>query len=433
MKIFSSLFITIIFIGCANPVSPTGGEKDIQPPKIISIDSTTKKGTVSIYFDENIKFQNNIQLNPTKTNKKAKVGIENKAIHIQVEPYTTSIAFNDAINDLNENNQGKYPFVILKNDTLKFKVHYENNQSGKTKVNGYIKIDSLYYMADNSNKDLLLFEGLPSGKKEVVIYSDDNKNNQYDENESYSNVQVNNIDSVFTYLYPPKKETVFIQQKDTATYSYLVTNSVRLRQAIQKTFSIKSHLDTIQYLTKDSAKVQEICSAQIIKKLSLKPNQMKKATPYIYVDGKDSVYLTEYPLFYSGIKQHPPLEYFSIKGDSNYLIRKDTSVKTYRKLGKVEFQNDSNITYRLLVYKGKVELVNYLLPNGNTSFILPVGSYNYLLWNDSNSDGMCNPGEDILNYYFGMDVNAQLTNTMVVKKSRKQEKNSPNTKTILSE
>jgi hypothetical protein len=108
-------------------------------------------------------------------------------------------------------------------------------------------------------------------------------------------------------------------------------------------------------------------------------------------------------------------------------------VKSYRKLGKVEFQNDSNITYRLLVYKGKVELVNSLLPNGNTSFILPVGSYNYLLWNDSNSDGMCNPGEDILNYYFGIDVNAQLTNTMVVKKSRKQEKNSPNTKTILSE
>lgn len=433
MRIFSSILIAITIIGCANPVSPTGGEKDVTPPKIINIDSTTNKGTVSIYFDENIKFQNNIQLNPTKTNKKAKVEVENKVIHIQVEPYTSSIAFNDAVNDLNENNQGRYPFVILRSDSIKFKVRFENNQTSKTKVNGYIKIDSLYYMADNSNKELLLFEGLPNGTKEVIIYSDDNKNNQYDENESYSNFQVNSIDSVFTYLYPPKKETVFILQKDTAKFSYLVTNSFRLREAIQKSMNTMSHLDTIQYSTKDSAKINEICSAQIIKKLSIKPIYQKKATPYIYIDVKDSTYYTEYPLFYNGMKQHQPLNYFSIKGETDYQLKKDTAVKTYRKLGKVEFQNDSNITYRLLVYKGKIELVNYLLPNGTTSFILPVGSYNYLIWNDSNSDKMCNPGEDILNYYFGMDVNAQLTNTMVVKKSRKQEKNSPNTKTILSE
>jgi hypothetical protein len=76
MRIGLSILISIIMYGCANPVSPTGGEKDITPPKILNIDSTTKSGFVSVYFDENIKFQNNIQLNPSKSYKKAKVEVE---------------------------------------------------------------------------------------------------------------------------------------------------------------------------------------------------------------------------------------------------------------------------------------------------------------------------------------------------------------------
>ena len=433
MKVGLSILISVIICSCANPVSPTGGEKDIDPPKIINIDSTTKSGIVSVYFDENIKFQNNIQLNPSKTFKKAKVEIENKAIHIQIESFTNSIAFNDAINDLNENNPGKYPFILLNKDTTEFLVNYENNQSSKTKVNGYVKIDSLYYMADNSNKEQLRFEGLPSGEKEVYIYSDDNKNNQYDENESYSTFKVEEIDSIFTYLYPPKKETVFIQQKDTAKYSYLVTNSVRLRDSIEKLLDVRIHLDTLKYLTQDSLKVKEICSGQIIKKLNIKAAWQIKSIPYIYVEGKDSFYFSEYPMFYNGPVQHKPLDYYNYDSAMKYSIKKDTSVKSYRKLGKIEFQNDSNVTYRLIVYKGKTEIINYPLHSGNTSFVLPVGSFNYLLWNDKNGDKICAPGEDILNYYFGMDINAQLTNTIVVKKSKKQEKNSPNTKTILSE
>ncbi len=430
--IYTSIFISLLY-ACANPVSPTGGEKDILPPKIIQIDSTTKKGTISVYFDENIKFQNNIQLNPAKAYKKAKVEIENKSIHIQIEPFTSSISFNDAISDLNENNSGKYPFITLKGDTIKYLVNYQNNQSSKVKVNGVIKIDSLNYMADNSQKDKLRFEGLPEGRKNILIYSDDNKNNQYDDHESYAEFLMSEPDSTFSYLYPPKKETVYKQQKDTSLYSYLVTTSVRLRENLKSRIFVSSHLDTIKYLTKDSSIIKEITSKEIIKKLNIKPTTLNKSIPYLYIEGKDSTYFSEYPLFYTGNIKHKPLYGYNLIENENYLATKDTSVKSYKKLGKVEFQNDSNINYRLTIYKGKTEIIASILPVGNTPFILPVGSYTYLLWNDENGDEKCNPGEVIINYYFGMDINAQLTNTIIVKKSKKQEKNSPNTKTILSE
>lgn len=434
MKFSQSFFIVTIFLyGCANPVSPTGGEKDVQPPKIISIDSTTKSGIVSVYFDENIKFQNNIQLNPTKGYKKAKVEVLNKSVNIQIYSYTSSISFNDAVSDLNENNIGKYPFILLNQDSIRYHVRYQNNQSGKVKVNGLIRIDSLQYMADNSQKELLRFEGLPKGKKEIIIYSDDNKNNQYDESEFYSEYTLEKEDSSFTYLYPQKKETVFIQQKDTSLYSYLVTTSVRLRDSIAKRSQIESHLDTLKYFTKDSSIIKEVCAGQLIKKLNIKNTSNTLSTSYIYVDGKDSMFFTEYPLFYQGSRIHKPIDGFNQIQQDRFSYKKDSTVKAYRKIGKVEFQNDSNVNFSLVVYKGKSEISNSILKRGNTTIILPTGSYTYLIWKDENQDQICNPGEDILNYYFGMDVNAQLTNTIIVKKSQKQEKNSPNTKTILSE
>lgn len=433
MRFHQLIILSLLLYGCANPVSPTGGEKDVIAPIITKIDTITKRGIVSVYFDENIKFQNNIQLNPTKGYKKAKVQVENKSIHIELEKYTKSIAFNDAISDLNENNVAKYPFILLSKDSLKISVKYQNNQSSKTKVNGYITIDSLNYLADNSRKEELRFEGLPEGSHTITVYSDDNKNNIYDEFESYSKVESKNIDSIFTYLYPPKKEIVYQIQKDTEQLSYIVTNSFKIRQAIENISETTAHLDTLAYLTKDSLKVLQIIKDHILKKLIFKKISQTKSIPYIYVDGKDTLYKTEYTLFYNGPVKHSALEYYSKRNLNGTLKKRDTTEKSYRKLGKVIFQNDSNIYYRLIIYKGKVELVNSELIKGNTEFILPVGSYTYLIWRDENNNMESNPGEDIINYYFGFDVNAQLSNTIIVKKSKNQEKNSANSKTILSD
>jgi len=433
MKRYTLYILGLLLYGCANPVSPTGGEKDIKAPVILSVDSTSKKGVVSIYFDENIKFQNNIQLNPTKESKKAKVEVENKSIHILIENYTKSISLNDAVNDLNENNAGKYPFILLGSDTNRLTVQYQNSQSSKTKVNGYIEKDSLKYIADNSKKDELRFEGLPSGNHIIRVYSDENKNNLYEENESYSILYQKNTDSMFTYLYPPKKETIFILQKDTEQYSYLVTNSFKIRESILNISQSRSHLDTVIYLTKDSSRIKEIVNNQIIKKLSIKKLANKKSTSYIYIDGKDTIYKTEYPVFYNGAVKHEDLKYLSKTNQDKFLQLRDTSEKGYRKLGKLIFQNDSNISYRLIIYKGKVELNNTEIIKGNTEFILPVGAYNYLLWKDEDKNQVCNPQEEIINYYFGVDINAQLSNIIIVKKSKNQEKNSANSKTILSD
>ena len=85
MRFNQLIILSLLLYGCANPVSPTGGEKDVIAPIITKIDTITKRGMVSVYFDENIKFQNNIQLNPSNGYKKAKVQVENKSIHIELE------------------------------------------------------------------------------------------------------------------------------------------------------------------------------------------------------------------------------------------------------------------------------------------------------------------------------------------------------------
>ena len=35
MKLYFSIFIVLLFSGCANMVAPTGGEKDTTPPNCI--------------------------------------------------------------------------------------------------------------------------------------------------------------------------------------------------------------------------------------------------------------------------------------------------------------------------------------------------------------------------------------------------------------
>ena len=148
MKKLNIIYIVIssYLISCANPVGPTGGPKDINPPKITKIDidsNYTKK--VTFNFDENIKFKNTITLNPYITRKKPIVKNKNKSITIFLDSITTAINFNDAISDINENNVAILPFYLLNNDTLRTKTKIVWPKGDKKKIQLIGKIDSLYY------------------------------------------------------------------------------------------------------------------------------------------------------------------------------------------------------------------------------------------------------------------------------------------------
>ena len=64
-------FVIILFAHCANPVGPTGGDKDIVPPKIQKVKTLELKDekSITIIFDENINTKGSIALSPI-TNKK---------------------------------------------------------------------------------------------------------------------------------------------------------------------------------------------------------------------------------------------------------------------------------------------------------------------------------------------------------------------------
>jgi len=65
-KFFVFLSLVGLAIGCANPVTPTGGPKDVTPPRVIKSEPANyslnfKKSVISITFDEFVKLKNPIQ------------------------------------------------------------------------------------------------------------------------------------------------------------------------------------------------------------------------------------------------------------------------------------------------------------------------------------------------------------------------------------
>jgi hypothetical protein len=110
------LAIVIIIFSCANPVAPTGGPKDVTPPKVIHCDPLNQSlqftgNSIEITFDEFVNLDNAtekiILSPPLKT--KPNYGLRGKNLLIKIEDTlhgntTYTFFFGDAIKDVNENN-----------------------------------------------------------------------------------------------------------------------------------------------------------------------------------------------------------------------------------------------------------------------------------------------------------------------------------------
>lgn len=111
------LFITFIISQCANPTAPTGGPKDITPPKALKFEPENYQAHFSsqmatILFDEYFVLENvndNVIISPF-INPKPEFKIKGKSLIIDFkdcelqENTTYSIWFGEAIKDLNEKN-----------------------------------------------------------------------------------------------------------------------------------------------------------------------------------------------------------------------------------------------------------------------------------------------------------------------------------------
>ena len=82
-------FIFILF-SCANIVMPTGGEKDIEPPKIQNVIVKNTKNSTTIQFD----FDEYLQFNEWEKNFYISPPVNNKSV-ISIEISIISIEMND--------------------------------------------------------------------------------------------------------------------------------------------------------------------------------------------------------------------------------------------------------------------------------------------------------------------------------------------------
>ncbi len=117
---FIVLFLALITAGCANMVPPTGGKKDIKPPKLVKtapLDSQLhiKPKKIELWFDEYITVSDanaQVQMSPILLVQPITTGLYKKVTVKLVdtllqENTTYRISFGNSIKDLHENN----PFI----------------------------------------------------------------------------------------------------------------------------------------------------------------------------------------------------------------------------------------------------------------------------------------------------------------------------------
>ena len=111
---FLAIIIMALINGCANPVTPSGGDKDTTGPVIVSIESTvlkTGQKRVTIAFDENISTNGAILTSPRILNPNASLlhkteqRVKRNTLFLTLPSYTQTVYLSSTLVDLNEKNK----------------------------------------------------------------------------------------------------------------------------------------------------------------------------------------------------------------------------------------------------------------------------------------------------------------------------------------
>lgn len=206
------LFLAIItgfLVGCANVSAPTGGKKDVKPPKLVStspVDSLLNVRTTEIVlrFDEYVTLTDPnkeviispiLRVSPTVTgvNKHVTVKIPDSLLE---ENTTYRITFGSAIRDLHEGNVfPKYSYTFSTGgwfDSLQFMGRVVNASTGLPDSSALVMLYKIseddtvvirkkpQYAIRPDKQGLFHFKGLPGTKFQVYALTDGNSNMIYD-------------------------------------------------------------------------------------------------------------------------------------------------------------------------------------------------------------------------------------------------------------
>jgi len=205
-----------VFASCATIVSPSGGEKDVVPPLVLSVfpkneSINFKSSEIKITFDEYVKINDRSQINffpEIKPN--PSINIKGKSIFIKLDSElkkntTYIINFNNSIVDLNESNQLKgYQYVFSTGNEidscglsgfiydLKSNTKIKNAIVGLFKSNILEEYDSLitttspYYYTFSDDKGGYAFSNLKPGDYILYSFKDLNLSKRYEKPEPVS-------------------------------------------------------------------------------------------------------------------------------------------------------------------------------------------------------------------------------------------------------
>jgi hypothetical protein len=520
-KVTSVTLLVIKIISCANPVSPTGGIKDNNSPKIKSFKITEieNKKHLLIQFDENIVFQNNIELSPYKNKNKPEVKVYRNQIVILLDSNTNSINFNDAIKDLNEGNKAVLSNLIIGSDSSIKYYKIKSIPKNKDKILAYSQHKQYIYPYNTTVNGYAIGEGLPNTTNlKTTIFIDQNKNQKYDSTEwaftdtlttilkSFNrledtlskektitqNDRINqnlNIltDTIEAILYPPIQNEIKYFDDSNQKKTLIIVSNSKIKHIIRNQFkSVEQHADTLVFAELLSLKEIQFPGIKY-KKTRTTINESSKVIYYQYIYDKDTIYFQERNLSNFNIKKIkqdedksydpnnkaststdsiPLLDmsnpfsnphgstYTDIPGIQNEIeqVQKNLGIqftsfsqmqkqlrnelkttktnsdkllkpKELKKLGRIIIENDSNFNCGLSIYKEGEEIITFNCEKGKKTIVLPVGNYQYFTWKDTNQDSYCSQPEEILEYFFEMEVLEKIENTIIVKKTKIQEKN----------
>ncbi|GAA4233012.1 Ig-like domain-containing protein [Postechiella marina] len=168
--------IALVFINCANKGTPQGGEKDIDPPVILSSTpenySTNFKGNeIKIYFDEYVKIKDlNKQLiisPPMKTQPEiTPLSTASKYITIKIydtlQPNTTyAFNFGNSIQDNNEGNPFSYYRYVLSTGDYIDSLNVQGQVVDATKRQPDTFVSVMLYEVDSTYHDSIVYKETP--------------------------------------------------------------------------------------------------------------------------------------------------------------------------------------------------------------------------------------------------------------------------------
>ncbi len=382
---------SVYFMGCGNPVTPTGGPKDNEPPKIktIHFDTTSKKYTkIQIEFDENITVKGQITASPKSSIKPI---INRNKLSFDVPKEAKTIFIKNKIVDLNESNPYNGSNISLTHDSG---VILLKNLTKENKLTVFIKKDTFIYIPQTDKNDYQ-FENLNFTENSITIINNDNNNYSIDKKEDFLILPIENR---------------FYSRSDTIRIHFLHPRIASFDKQIKIDSQLTLTTKTLKHYSNLSLSKNIFCQNDTCTELlNTQKNIFNRGTHYYYLKNKDTLGLTE-------IYKSDQIKY-SIKSPIQTTATKQKITKLSIPLGLLHITKpDTNTVYVYL----KNEKNQFIIQLNNTttdSMYLPVGNYQcYSSYNNLYNDEISAVSENLYYYKDQVIINSKLENNLILPK-----------------